>query len=86
MSEWIFVIGKDSDGGDLFYSVNEPEHIPDDCVAFNTLGFYKKNISLPLVRSSYFSNTDGIYVRKDELYTILDGEEFDDAGRFLLEK
>lgn len=40
-----------------------------DCIAFNTLGFFKNEITL-LSPSPYFSNTDGIYINKDYYFNV----------------
>jgi len=37
-----------------------------DCVAFNTLGFFKNDINMDNLKTSpYFTNNDGIYVKKE---------------------
>jgi hypothetical protein len=70
MSEWIFVSKKDSVGQDLFYKEGPPNFsdISDDCIAVNTIGFYKRGLSLPLVDCPYYTkDSDGIYVRKSAI-------------------
>ena len=61
---------KDIIGEDLFY-FNQNMNVMllqayknKECVAVNTLGFFKKNLSA-LSDSPYFSETDGIYIKKD---------------------
>ena len=46
----------------------EGEYI-NNCVAFNTLGFFKSKIEFPLVRSNYYGygNQEGIYIKKSYL-------------------
>lgn len=72
-SEWLFFQGVDSADFDLKYvgkkpinelltiASNEPE-----CLCFNTLGFLKNNITLPLVHSKYFTSDDGVFVKRTE--------------------
>lgn len=62
---WIFVAGKDSVGFDVDINTKGaiPENIPENIVAYNTLGFYKTKIILPLIDSSYFGLNDGLFIR-----------------------
>ena len=41
----------------------------DNCAAFNTLGFFKSKIELPLVRSNYYEygKREGVYIKKSYL-------------------
>lgn len=61
---------KDIIGEDLFYlnqNLNAmllKAYKNQECVAVNTLGFFKKNMNI-LSDSPYFSETDGIYIKKD---------------------
>ena len=66
-----FIEGRDIIGNDLYYK--KREHViqllnealnNEDCVAVNTLGFYKKKIG-QLIPSPYFSTNDGIYIKKN---------------------
>jgi hypothetical protein len=86
MSEWIFIAQKDSLGNDLYHkqSINLDD-IPEDCVAVNTLGFYKHKITLPLVSSNYFSEKDGIYIRKNIIERLLE-EQYIDLTEYSLNK
>lgn len=67
--EWIFIPQRDSHGGDMYFIKGKCDlnSAPPDCVAVNTLGFYKSSIVFPLVESPYFSDTDGVYLRKSAL-------------------
>lgn len=66
---FIFVPNKDQIGNDFFYNkksinVMKRNALNDkNCVAFNTLGFYKNKID-KLTHSKYFENNDGIYIKK----------------------
>ena len=61
---------KDIIGEDLFYfnqNLNAmllKAYKNQECVAVNTLGFFKKNMNI-LSDSPYFSETDGIYIKKN---------------------
>jgi hypothetical protein len=40
-----------------------------NCIAFNTLGFLKSNITYPLIGSRYYTKkTDGLYIRKEKIF------------------
>ena len=78
-NNWILIEKFDFCGSDIInyhLSINDLINIADKnnrCIAFNTLGFLKYNINLDNLKTSpYFSNNDGIYVRKDiiEAYQI----------------
>jgi len=69
--EFTFFPNVDHIGDDICYrKVSIEESIilartMPDCMGFNTLGFFKKAIdTTKLVKSPYFSPTDGIYVKK----------------------
>lgn len=71
--EYIFVKGYDIIGNDLFYNNNKNNQFlitlsntNNDCIGFNTLGFFKHKIS-KLEKSPYFSKNDGIYIKKKYL-------------------
>ncbi len=71
IDDWDFYLGFDSLGGDVGYvGKKTPQEFitiaaaNSGCVAFNTLGFMKESIKLPLVESRYFGPTDGIYIKK----------------------
>lgn len=68
---WIYINQSDCIGGDIFYANYKDNEflskLADDllgCVAFNTLGYFKEKV-LPLEKSKYFSDSDGIFVRKE---------------------
>lgn len=70
MSDWVFASRKDSIGNDIEYKSGPPDlrEIKDDCVAINTLGYYKSKVILPLAECSHYTkDTDGIYIRKKVL-------------------
>ena len=67
---WTFHPGLDSIGGDICFIKKQPvELLMKACldisgsVAFNTLGFVKSSVALPLVGSPYFGTGDGLYIR-----------------------
>ena len=67
-----FIQGKDIIGNDLYYNKQQDIYSllnraleDENCVAVNTLGFYKKEIS-ELRSSPYFSYNDGIYIKKSK--------------------
>ena len=69
---FIFIQGLDYMGNDLFRNdasipvMSDIAEKDDNCVAFNTLGFFKKNIDVnKLVSSPYFNENDGIYIKKE---------------------
>ena len=70
LDKFEFIEGRDIIGNDLYY--NKRENVMQllnealnnqDCVAVNTLGFFKKDIG-ELRPSHYFSSNDGIYIKK----------------------
>ena len=70
LDQFEFIRGRDIIGNDLYYK--KREHViqllnealnNQDCVAVNTLGFFKKDIG-ELRPSHYFSSNDGIYIKK----------------------
>jgi len=73
--KFIFIPNLDSPDKDLFFknniSIEESMKIADNdisCAGFNTLGFFKSFIDIKkLKRSTYFSLTDGVYVKKSIL-------------------
>lgn len=73
---YIFIQGLDQMGNDI--SVNNRDGLTvlvnqansmSNCVAFNTLGFFKSSID-NLVPSIYFSEKDGIYIKSDYYYNV----------------
>jgi GR25 family glycosyltransferase involved in LPS biosynthesis len=71
---YVFIQGLDQKDCDLYrknnMSVEEMKAEADktpNCVCFNTLGFFKNNI-YHLVTSPYFSNKDGLYVKKEHYF------------------
>jgi hypothetical protein len=69
-NQYIFIKGLDQKGCDLYFvnnSFKDLKMIADkdsNCVCFNTLGFFKNEISY-LIKSPYFSSKDGLYVKKE---------------------
>lgn len=70
-SQYTFVKGKDQIGNDLYYkgTSNILQHMKialndPNCVGFNTLGFFKKEIT-ELTNSKYYKETDGIYIKNN---------------------
>jgi len=68
---WIFYEGFDSMGNYIDYIKCHTENglfaianATPGCKAFNTLGFLKSAVSHPLVKSQWFSEKDGIYIKK----------------------
>jgi len=68
--QFVFVAMKDQIDNDLYFhrgSIRENmrKALKDpQCEGFNTLGFFKKKISV-LTNSKYFTNKDGIYIKKN---------------------
>jgi GR25 family glycosyltransferase involved in LPS biosynthesis len=79
--KYIFLQGLDQMGFDCYHENSASkynyekiaESVPD-CVAFNTLGYYKSKITT-LTASPYFSNSDGIYVNRDYYFSIFKKNE-----------
>ena len=69
-SNFVFIKGKDQNGNDLYFkkkSLYESMKIAlkdENCVGFNTLGFFKNKIE-NLTGSNYFRENDGIYIKKN---------------------
>ena len=69
--DFVFIQGYDSKGEDLYHKNKDTCDILSiavfdyQCVAVNTLGFFKHKVTLPLVKSEYFRDHDGIYIKKD---------------------
>ena len=70
-NRYIFIQGVDQKDCDLYrrnnISFEEMKAVADkdiNCACFNTLGFFKSEISF-LIKSPYFSNKDGLYVKKE---------------------
>jgi len=68
--EWIFYPKLDSGGNDIKFvgkktveEYMEEAFFDNNCVAFNTLGFFKHAVE-KLETSQYFKETDGLYVKK----------------------
>ena len=82
--EWIFYEELDSLNHDINHIPNlsvdsmkmEGEYM-NNCVAFNTFGFFKSKIEFPLIRSNYYgySKREGIYIKKSYLERILLNED-----------
>jgi GR25 family glycosyltransferase involved in LPS biosynthesis len=70
--QFTFIQNLDQPGNDMYYYHNKTLEeqmeiaLKDDlCVGFNTLGFFKNKIDLTKLKSSpYFSETDGLYIKK----------------------
>jgi GR25 family glycosyltransferase involved in LPS biosynthesis/glycosyltransferase involved in cell wall biosynthesis len=70
---WTFHPRVDSIGNDICHKEEKGAHSVEllmkacldisGSVAFNTLGFVKSSVALPLVASPYFGSGDGIYIR-----------------------
>ena len=70
--QFTFIQNLDQPGNDMYYhnkSLEEQMTIAfkdDMCACFNTLGFFKNKINLDDLRSSpYFSEKDGLYIKKE---------------------
>jgi len=67
-TQWVFIRGFDSIGHDIGPRVdklsvdNVARIYGERARAFNTLGFAKTHVVLPLVRSAYYGPNDGIYI------------------------
>jgi hypothetical protein len=83
---FVFFKNKDYPGHDIFYKYVSVPLLMDyakqnkQCVAFNTLGFFKDYFELNgLQPSPYFTNDDGIYV-KTEIYNMLNNIKTNDTN------
>ena len=71
--QFTFIQNLDQPGNDMYYYHNKTLEeqmeiaLKDDlCVGFNTLGFFKNKIDLTKLKSSpYFSEKDGLYIKKE---------------------
>ena len=70
---WEFHKGVDMTGNDISFIGRKPRndlmvtaHFTQGCVAFNTLGFFKNKLT-NLTKSPYFGESDGVYVRKQQV-------------------
>jgi GR25 family glycosyltransferase involved in LPS biosynthesis len=68
---YVFVKGMDQIGNDIYnekfkssFQLLSIANTFPSCVAFNTLGFFKNNIT-NLTTSNYYSDKDGIYIKQD---------------------
>jgi GR25 family glycosyltransferase involved in LPS biosynthesis len=72
-NSYIFIEGLDQKDCDLYrrnnMTIEEMKAVADkdlNCACFNTLGFFKSEMSISsLIKSPYFSNKDGLYVKKE---------------------
>ena len=72
-NSYIFIEGLDQKDCDLYrrnnMTIEEMKAVADkdpNCACFNTLGFFKNEMSIScLIKSPYFSNKDGLYVKKE---------------------
>lgn len=74
IANYIFIQGLDQMGNDItvnnkdgLYVLESQANSMSNCVAFNTLGFFKHSID-NLVPSAYFSDKDGIYIKSEYYY------------------
>jgi hypothetical protein len=70
-NNWIFLNKVDSFGADIIYiPVRDNKFLSQysdsllPCIAFNTLGYLKRNITLPLTKSPHFLDYDGLFIKK----------------------
>lgn len=68
---FVFIKNTDQIGNDIKYVKSDNidilkniANLDDNCVAFNSLGFFKNNI-INLTKSNYYSENDGIYIKKN---------------------
>lgn len=86
---FVYIPMGDQIGHDLYYKQNNLKNMVlqavDDtqCVAFNTLGFFKSHIT-DITGSSWFNNTDGIYIKKDYASKVI--ENLDDNFKRLYQE
>lgn len=92
--DFIFIKGVDQINKDLYrdcdkhMSVDDMKKLAntlDDCVAFNTLGYFKNEIT-ELVFSDYFTNNDGIYIKKEYYEKTLKKKTENNWIQYVLEK
>jgi len=75
LSKFIFIPELDQSGYDIYYKKTNIKELlimaneDENCIAFNTLGFFKNNIE-KLTKSIYFKKNDGIYIKKEYLLKI----------------
>lgn len=79
LEDYLFIENMDSYGGDIGHfdnkDIRELEEIAsiyDNCIAFNTYGYLKHTINLPLIllpNKNYLN--DGIYIKKDLAHKII---------------
>ena len=69
--DWVLYQGYDSGGGDIRHdpikSVDELcviSSILPGCIAFNTFGYMKSRVTIPLIKSELIKSPGGIYIRK----------------------
>ena len=74
---WDFYEGVDSGGGDIrrtnAVGVDNMKVVAETemkCVAFNTLGFLKKSVKFPLIKTPWMNAPNGLYVKKGYKPTI----------------
>ena len=78
-SQFIFIEGKDQVEFDLYYkqtTLLEAMKIAlndNNCVGFNTLGFFKNKIK-NLTSSAYYKASDGMYIKKNEYERFINEE------------
>jgi GR25 family glycosyltransferase involved in LPS biosynthesis/glycosyltransferase involved in cell wall biosynthesis len=72
--DWVFFAGVDHTGDDFLSVGRKPiselvaiADAMDGCCAFNTLGFFKLTVNLPLTPSPWFRGRDGVWVKRSAL-------------------
>jgi GR25 family glycosyltransferase involved in LPS biosynthesis len=77
IDHWVFYPRLDHMGDDIQHvgrkSAEELNTIAEEnmaCMAYNTLGFLKNNVSFPLSSSPWFGATDGVFVRRSAIKRI----------------
>ena len=86
---FIYIPGGDQIGNDLYHKQDSVKNMilcaarDKQCIAFNTLGFFKSSIT-NITSSRWFGEGDGIYIKKEYASKVI--ENLDDNFRRLLEE
>jgi GR25 family glycosyltransferase involved in LPS biosynthesis len=86
---FFFIPTGDQIGHDLYHKKSNIKNMvlraveDKKCVAFNTLGFYKSEIT-NITKSVWFNDRDGIYIKKEYASKVI--ENLDDEFKLLVEK
>jgi GR25 family glycosyltransferase involved in LPS biosynthesis len=70
---FVYIPTGDQMGHDIYHKKDSLKNMvlramnDKQCVAFNTLGFFKNNI-ITITKSRWFTDTDGIYIKKEHAY------------------